>query len=237
MNRILPLLLIIIGFACETIETSESIVQKSIAFHDPNNQWSDLKAKLNVKLVMPNGPDRLSEIELDRANDYFKLTEVKESDTLIRIMDEGKCQTLMNGIGTLNDELKKQHRLRCEDAQMYRDYYTYLYGLPMKLLDEGTIIDPIFEKVPFNDKDYLRVRVTYKKEVGEDTWYFYFDPATYAMEVYQFYHDESKNDGEYILLEELEQIGQLKLPKTRHWFVNKDDRLLGTDILVDITVL
>ncbi len=31
-----------------------------------------------------------------------------------------------------------------------------------------------------------------KKEVGEDTWYFYFDPLTYAMEVYQFYHEEEK---------------------------------------------
>ena len=75
------------------------------------------------------------------------------------------------------------------------------------------------------------MKVTYKKEVGNDIWYFYFDPSTYAMEVYQFFHDESKNDGEYILLSGMETINGIKMPKNRAWYYNKDDKYLATDVL------
>ena len=39
----------------------------------------------------------------------------------------------------------------------------------------------------FKGKEYLMLRATYDKEVGSDVWQFYFDPTTYAMEVYQFF--------------------------------------------------
>jgi phosphoserine aminotransferase len=101
----------------------------------------------------------------------------------------------------------------------------------MKLKDEGTIIHNKVERKTFKGKQYLVLKATYKKEVGKDTWYFYFNPKTFAMEVYQFFHDESKNDGEYILLTEEETIKGVKMPKNRAWFMNKEDTYLGTDVL------
>ena len=83
----------------------------------------------------------------------------------------------------------------------------------------------------FKGKDYWVLKVSYEKEVGNDIWYFYFDKNNYAMKVYQFFHDESKNDGEYILLSGVEIINDIKLPKNRAWYMNKDDKYLGTDIL------
>ncbi|WP_298507173.1 DUF6503 family protein, partial [uncultured Maribacter sp.] len=132
------------------------------------------------------------------------------------------CQLILG-----RDSLK----INCSRTKMMKDYYTYLYGLPMKLKDPGTIIDSIVVRKSFKDKEYLVLKVTYDKEVGEDVWYFYFNPNTYAMEVYQFFHDESKNDGEYILLSDEEEIQDIKMPKNRAWYYNKDDKYLGTDIL------
>jgi hypothetical protein len=114
---------------------------------------------------------------------------------------------------------------------MYQNYYTYLYGLPMKLKDAGTIIHEKVALKKFKEKNYLVLKVSYEKEVGEDTWYFYFDPFTYAMEVYQFYHEEEKNDGEFILLSGLETVNGVKMPKKRAWYYNKGEKYLGTDIL------
>jgi hypothetical protein len=51
------------------------------------------------------------------------------------------------------------------------------------------------------------------------------------MEVYQFFRDESKNDGEYILLTEEVVVNGIKMPKNRAWYYNKNDGYLGTDIL------
>ena len=51
------------------------------------------------------------------------------------------------------------------------------------------------------------------------------------MEVYQFFKDETQNDGEYIILEDIVEVSGIKMPKTRYWFFNKDDKYLGKDIL------
>jgi hypothetical protein len=114
---------------------------------------------------------------------------------------------------------------------MYKNYYTYLYGLTMKLKDEGTIIDQKVVKKIFKGKEYLVLKATYSQEVGKDTWYFYFDPKTYAMQAYQFFK-VAKDSGEYILLSGLETINEIKMPKDRAWYYNKDNGYLGTDILI-----
>jgi hypothetical protein len=119
---------------------------------------------------------------------------------------------------------------------MYKDYYTYLYGLPMKLRDKGTNISETVERKTFKGKAYLVLKVTYDEAVGNDIWYFYFHPETFAMEIYQFFKtDETGNlepdSGEYIMLSEIETINQIKIPKVRAWYYNKDDAYLATDIL------
>jgi len=68
--------------------------------------------------------------------------------------------------------------------------------------------------------------------VGKDIWYFYFDKKTVALIGYRFYHDESKNDGEYITLDGEEIIQGIRIPKNRKWYYNKDDKFLGADFLI-----
>ena len=46
------------------------------------------------------------------------------------------------------------------------------------------------------------------------------------------YHDESKNDGEYILLSGLEDINGIQMPKKRDWYYNSNDKFLGSDLLI-----
>ena len=47
---------------------------------------------------------------------------------------------------------------------------------------------------------------------------FLFDKKTFALKQYQFFHDELKNDGEYIILEDEIIVGGIKMPKNRSWF-------------------
>ena len=121
-------------------------------------------------------------------------------------------------------------------ARRMRNYYSFLYGLPMKLRDEGTIIDPGVNKTTFEGDEVLSLKVTYDEAVGSDNWYIYLNPETYAMEIYQFFKkDENGNQrddsGEYILLTEEMMVNDIKMPKSRAWYYNKDDKYLGTDIL------
>ena len=169
-------------------------------------------------------------IRIDLLNEYFNLYAIQDKTKYGYILDKEKCQINFNG-NIATEKEKTANNLSCERAKMYQNYYTYLYGLPMKLKDIGTIIHEKVALKKFKGKDYLVLKVTYKKEVGEDTWYFYFDPSTYAMKIYQFYHEEEKNDGEFILLSGLEIVNGIKMPKKRAWYYNKGEKYLGTDFL------
>lgn len=212
--------------------TSPELLDKAIAFHDPNGQWSQLNNTFTVLMKTPKSSDRLSVIDINIPREQFKLQVEKDNNSYPYSFNKQDCVTHLNGSTDITEEDRNEYRLTCERGTMMRNYYTYLYGLPMKLKDPGTILGKKVLTKTFKGKDYLVLKVNYKEGVGKDVWYFYFDPNTYAMEVYQFYHDEAKNDGEYILLEGLEDIQGIKMPKTRAWYYNKDNKYLGTDILM-----
>ena len=231
MKKTLLLLVLIIsikGFSQEL--KGNQLLEKAIQFHDPNGNWNIFKGELFVTMETPKNADRKSKINIDLPNQYFSV--LAKRDTIITefIVDKENCSFSLNGKQDLSEDLKKKYSLNCERAELYKNYYTYLYGLPMKLKDDGTIIHQKVEKRQFKGKDYLVLKATYNKEVGKDTWYFYFNPETFAMEVYQFFKD-TKDSGEYILLSGIETINAIKMPKVRAWYYNKDNNYLGTDIL------
>lgn len=211
--------------------TGDQLLNKAIAYHDPNNSWTSFDGEFVVTMSTPDAKKRISAIQLNLPKEYFQVQSTKEDVVIVQTVDKGECKLMLNGSADLTNEDKKTHRLTCERAEMYKNYYTYLYGLPMKLKDPGTIVAPKIQKKTFKGKEYLVLKATYEKEVGGDIWYFYFDPQTYAMEVYQFFRDEAKPDGEYILLTGEEEISGIKFPKNRAWYYNKDDGYLGTDVL------
>lgn len=211
--------------------TGQELLEKSIQYHDPQNNWDTFEGTLHFTETRPNGPDRQTSIQLDNAKSYFYLTQKRAGSQIEKIIKGGECSYTVDGATVVADSLVQKLRLSCSQIQRMRNYYVYLWGMPMKLRDQGTIIDKEVATITFMDQSVLSMKVTYEKEVGEDIWYFYFNPTTYALVGYRFYHDEAVNDGEYIPLEGEEEINQIRFPKARTWFVNKDDRLLGTDIL------
>ena len=224
-------ILIINDLNAQELSASE-VLNKAIRFHDPNGVWQTFKGDFTVEMTTPKRPVRTSKISLDFGQQLFDL-QVERGEVNYRYwLSKNTCILSFDGDSEFSEEIKKEHRLTCERANMMKNYYTYLYGLPMKLKDPGTHLHPQVQKKRFKGKEYLVLKVDYAQEVGEDTWYFYFDPQTFAMEVYQFYHEEAKNDGEYIILSGLENVQGIRMPKKRDWYYNKDDKFLGSDLLL-----
>ena len=212
--------------------TGQELLAKTIEFHDPNGHWSAFVSNLKMTETRPNGTDRSSVISINNLTGDFKVEGKSDSLMITRGVKNDSCYVLVNGSASFDEALVKQYRLKCERSTMFKNYYVYLYGLPMKLTDDGTIIDEKVETVDFTGAQYYKLRVTYEKEVGSDIWYFYINPETYAMEAYQFYHDESTGKGEYITLDGMVEIQGIKFPKARKWFTNLEDKHLGTDTIV-----
>lgn len=230
MNKISTLLILLLSTVSFSQKlTGEQLLEKAIQYHDPNGNWETFNGTLNVTMKTPKNPNRDSEIKINLPEEYFYVKALRGENTTEYTVDKNICTIKFNGKKPSEEE-KKEHKLSCKRASLYKNYYTYLYGLPMKLKDNGTIIHDKVERKTFKGKKYLVLKATYKKEVGEDTWYFYFNPKTYAMEVYQFFK-RKPDSGEYILLTDIATVNGIKMPKNRAWYYNKDDGYLGTDIL------
>lgn len=230
------LLIIIISFNVNSQNISGAeLLEKAINYHDPNGNWSKFSGNFKVTMTTPNQSPRVSDINISLPAEFFSVTAVKDGITQTYTVGKNNCYLFYNE-KELNEAEAKEKNMTCERANMYKNYYTYLYGLPMKLEDKGTNIDPKVERKNFKGKDYLVLKVTYDAAIGSDVWYFYFDPETYAMEVYQFYKTDNNgkvtaDSGEHILLSGEETVNGIKMPKIRAWYYNKDDKYLGMDTL------
>ena len=217
--------------------SSEELLDKAINYHDPDSNWETFDNEFIVVMSTPKSLERKSVITINFAQEYFGVKAVKDTITTNYILDKDKCRMSYNGI-VLDSIAAVERKMSCDRASLYKNYYTYLYGLPMKLKDSGTNLSDKVEQKTFKGKDYLVLKVTYDEAVGSDVWYFYFDPKTYAMEIYQFFKTddngiEKPDSGEYIILSDEAVVNGIKMPKVRAWYYNKNDVYLGTDSIVE----
>lgn len=238
MKQIILILLLTAPFFVSAQRlTADELLQKSIEFHDPEGKWSTVDLQLVIDMVTPNGSTRASKVTINNKQGTFELRAINNGiETMSKVDQLDSCHFTVNYRPVTDQALADSLRLTPYFARRMRNYYSFLYGLPMKLKDNGTIIDPNVQRATFEDKPVLSLKVTYDEAVGSDIWYFYFHPETYAMVGYRFFHDESINDGEYITLEGMTIQKGMRLPKDRTWYMNKDDKLLGTDYLISMEI-
>jgi len=210
--------------------TGKELLEKSINYHDPQGKWTSLRAQMTLEQTRPDGNGRKSELTINNDEGYFQLVDSTDGHEIVKTTIYDSCIVTLDGSQDFSEEMVEKYRLSDDRVRRMRNYYVYLYGLPMKLTDPGTNIGDEVATVEFNGKEYLELKVTYDEGVGSDDWFFYMNPETFAMEGYKFNHQNGK--GEYIYLEGLTTIEGVKIPKLRKWYVIQDDRFLGADDLI-----
>lgn len=190
--------------------TAEQILNNSLQYHDPKGEWGTFNQQLNFVSERPNGNDRKSTVVINNNKGLFELTE--ENNNMGIVMDS--CFLIPTG-------------KTCDQVKRTRNYYVYLWGLPMKLRDAGTVLDPNVKEEIIEGVDCFVLRVPYE----EDIWPFFIDKSTFAMKAYMFLKDETLRKGELIYLDDEVRIGEMRIPKKRKWVAMPDQKVLGTDIL------
>jgi hypothetical protein len=195
-------------------KTGKEFIMRSIAYHDPNGLWKELKATFVLQDSLPPGRDsRFYEFSLDNSQNKL-IYKIKDLHYIV----------WNDSVHVFEGEVAKERALRM------RNYYSYLWGLPMKLLDPGTVIEDSVRMENLNGVAYHVVRVPYEKDI----WYFYLEPETYRMAAYKFYQDEPNLKGEIIYLEDELEYHGMRIPKNRTWYRTETPEFLGTDKLVEI---
>ena len=73
MKRPLFILLVFLAFKGQAQElTAQELLDKSIAYHDPEGKWANFKGGFTVQMKTPKRPVRTTKIELDFPQQYFK---------------------------------------------------------------------------------------------------------------------------------------------------------------------
>jgi hypothetical protein len=218
-------------------QTAKELVAASITFHDPENNWQGTKSTFHFSDTRPGKDARTAVLYLNNAEGALCIMREDDNNEVTRHIAKDKCTYDIDGNTNPSASEIEKFKLSEDRSLMLRNYYLYLWGLPMKLTDPGTIIDPEIYKKEFNGRIRNVAKVTYDANVGSDTWYFYFNQETNEMIGYQFYHNEEKGDGEYIILSNIVEVNGMKIPKNRAWYTNPDSTLLGTDRLMSIAPL
>lgn len=207
----LVFILFVIPFISFSQSGVQQLVNKALAYHDPNGAWAELQAVFYFVETRPNGADRKSTFELNNRIGKWRLN---RNDEEVYEVNGEEAVVLKGDKAT-------------ERGLFLRNYYLYLWGLPMKLKDASTpeITNEPNESV--NNRECYVLRVPYEAE----TYYFYFDQETGQMLQYKFYKDEEAGKGELITLEEEITVQGLRIPKKRSWYTLPEMKYLGTDIL------
>ncbi len=211
--------------------TGPELVEASIAYHDPDGVWPSFSHGLMIERERPDGSRRILRVHLDVPGSGFHYEEETVQGVVVKGMSDAGCFATVDGESP-TDEQAASLRLDCPAIERTRNYHLYLWGLPMKLRDPGTNIDPAIADGELDGQGTKVVTVTYDPEVGTDVWYFHFHPETHRMVGYRFDHDVSTGRGEYIFLGEDRDVLGMRIPAERRWFTNLEDRYLGKDFLV-----
>ena len=212
-------------------------LEKSIEFHDPNGNWADANLKLIFTEIDATRSDLIRTVSISYPSQYFQYYQKDEEKEVSYTVQGDSCEVLLNGSAVFSQDEEKDFKLNCERADLWKKYYTFLYGLPMNLKDDGVVVHPEVVTEEFNGEEYYSITVTFDENVGSDIYYIYFDKSDYSMQGYRFQHDLNNHAGEYITLHGLIEHNEMKIPKTRSWYRNLSDEYLATDELEGIESL
>jgi len=208
------------------IKIAKDLIKHSIAYHDPNGNWMHFKSTIqsNSSLWKNDGVKEKNTAELffDNQNGVFKIHSITNEIELKGEMSRDTCYNQILNEITEDIALKYKQTLGCNGINFYKDYYAYLIGLPMKLLDSESIInDTIFER-QYNGIKYDVVKVNYQPLDKNPSWYFYFNKKNHSFELCKFTSRKDENKGgEYIIYNQEKNVQGMKLKGQQVWLYNK----------------
>lgn len=191
--------------------TATAILSKSIQYHDPNGSWSSLQVELQFDEIQPSDSAevvRKTNVWIDNQTGFFK---INRGDKEIHGMKLDSCFIEMGDVN-------------CDRAIRLRDYYLYLWGLPMKLKDQGTVLKNEVIDTLWQGSPAYKLQVDYE----EDNWTYFFSKEDFSLIGYSFI--KQNGGGEDILLKSEIVCNGIRIPKERSWYT-LEGKFLGTDVL------
>lgn len=173
----------------QTLESKmkgQDILEKTIAYHDPNNNWNSYKGIMYEVTVFADNYVVKETIEINKPDDFYLSTAFQEIGTIKRGMDKGKHFFSLNDDTNISEEIKKNWGLSEVGITNMKAMHTGHFGLPMHLKSIGMKIQENSNIVDFEGRRCYELTfvgmpdlVVNKSYVGK--MILYIDAKSYSM--------------------------------------------------------
>ena len=150
-----------------------------------------------------------------------------------QIDESGEASSLLDNETISDPEKIKEFFLEPERNANYRGYYQFFYGLPMNLTPDYASFKSIGEQ-SLNGQSVISMDYELKQPMIAKTWRIFFSPEDYRVVGVQTMDNE---EGEYLIFNGEAKLGNMTVPRFRHWYDSQEHTYLGSDILVNGTVI
>lgn len=193
--------------------TPQNVIAKSISYHDPESRWGEFSGSFSLTTQGVFNENKVDKITIT----------ISQQEQLMRYQNERRnIDVSYSGMTCAGSNVAQY----CKDFIWARDFYPYVWGLPMKLTDELAAINPKLEKTVFNQQKCWQVGVSYPRH----TYKFYFNQESFKLEGFQFIHNADATKGEIIVHDGEFDLGGVKTPAIRTWYDLKMKKL-STDLM------
>ncbi len=214
--------------------SAKDLLDRCIAYHDPHGTWERGAFEITELASRPDGTAHRNVLRFDNARSRFELESAVDGRALSLAVENDVIVARLDGRANPSADEISRYRLKPEQVLSRRNRDLYLWGLPMKLRDPGTRLDQRVKETHFEGRTVYQLRVTYDAGVGSDVWYFFLDRETSALVGHRFHHDEAAGDGEYAVFDGEISGQDLRLPRVRRWYANKDKQPVITHTILSI---
>ena len=215
----------------QTSLSGQEVIDKSIEFHDPNKLWSKTILNLHIQEPRVYNPERFTKLYLDNSkNGKFELSRNRGKYLVTYTIDNNESFILVDGKKDIDSSLVREYNLIPSENIEYKEFYQFMYGLPMSLKNMVKDINTT-DISTFSGNKCYRVKVQLNKEVISKSWYLYISMENFELLGLELINIGDPEKNEQLIFDDTLENNGIKIPRIRHWYEG-NDTYLGSDIIL-----
>lgn len=211
-------------------QKAQIILERCFEFHDPQNEWPSWAGYYVSVEPRLQVPERRTRVQLRADGSFFDMKRAYGKDTLHWTIQDGQYTTFVNGELVQDTATMRLHRLSQKRADNYHNYYRTKLGLPMSLKGRYQLKQEKVSPMSWQGTSVYRLELEVADGPFSTAWELFVDSKNYQLLGYGFFPIEE--EGEYLVLDQIMEMGQMKWPRMRHWYSRGEDEYLGSDIIL-----
>ncbi len=141
-------------------QKAQDILQKAIAYHDPQGNWDNFSGKMQHVTIFSWGYIVNETLELDRSRDYYCSTVSQDFGKIVRGMEGKKAFFSVNDKAPESEEMIQNWSLTEDGIAFNREQHTCHFGLLMHIRTTGMVLAEEVEIVQFDGRTCYALKFT-----------------------------------------------------------------------------